>query len=57
MTELLRPYTLRELEAASSPKEKKPEPPKTHLVKIDQADLFNDQGALFGHTVQPGDLT
>jgi hypothetical protein len=46
-----------DLEAAEPAQEPKPAPAAGHRVKIDQADLFNDQGSLFGHVVQPGDLT
>ena len=56
-TDLLRTYTLKDLESAAPTEEPKPAPPAGHRVKIDQADLFNEQGSLFGHVVQPGDLT
>jgi hypothetical protein len=46
-----------DLEAAEPAQEPKPASPAGHRVKIDQADLFNDQCSLFGHVVQPGELT
>jgi len=56
MTELLTSYTRKELKAAEPEEEPKPAPSAGRRVKIDQADLLNDQGSLFGHVVQPGDL-
>ena len=57
MSDLLTSYTLKELEAAAPAEEAIPAPPAGRPVKIVQVDLFNDQGSLFGHVVQPGDLT
>ena len=57
MTDLLTTYTLKDLESAASTEEIIPPVPPARPVKIDQADLFNEQGSLFGHVVQPGDLT
>ena len=56
MTDLLTTYTIKELEAAAPKEEAPPPPPAGPRVKIVQADLFNDQGALFGHVTQPGEL-
>ena len=56
MANLLASYTLKELEAAAPAEEAKPAPLAGPRVKIVQVDLFNDQGSLFGHVVQPGDL-
>lgn len=57
MSDLLTSYTLKELEAAAPAEEPIPAPPAGPRVKIVQVDLFNDQGSLFGHVVQPVDLT
>ena len=56
MTELLTSYTLKELEAAAPAEESIPAPPTGRPLKIDQVDMFNDQGSLFGHVPQPGEL-
>lgn len=58
MPDLLTTYTRRDLEA-KQPKDEPPPPalPAGPSVKIVQVDLFNDQSSLFGHVVQPGDLT
>jgi hypothetical protein len=56
MTDLLTTYTLKDLEAAAPTEEIIPPPPAGRKIRVDQADLFNDQGALFGHVLQPGDL-
>lgn len=57
MTELLTSYTLKELEAEAPAEESIPAPPTGRPLKIDQVDMFNDQGSLFSHVVQPADLT
>jgi len=56
MTDLLTTYTLKDLEATAPAEEIIPPAPPARKIKVDQADLFNDQGALFGHVAQPGDL-
>ena len=56
MSDPLTTYTLKELDAAEPTPETAPPTPAGRKVKIDQADLFNDQGALFAHVTQPGDL-
>jgi len=56
MTELLTTYTRKDLEAAEPAEEPKHATPAGRRVKVDQSDLFNDQGSLFGHVPQPGDL-
>ncbi|MBI4291300.1 MAG: hypothetical protein HY661_07475 [Betaproteobacteria bacterium] len=53
---LLTPYTRQDLEAAEPAEELAPAVTPARRVKIDQADLFADQGALFGHVKQPGEL-
>lgn len=55
MAELLTAYTRKELEA-DEPAETGPVVLVGKRIKVDQADLFNDQGALFGHVSQPGEL-
>jgi len=56
MTDLLTTYTLKDLEAAAPVEEITPPAPTGRKITVDQADLFNDQGALFGHVTQPGEL-
>ena len=56
MSDLLTTYTLKDLEAAEPTPETAPPASAGRKVKIDQADLFSDQGALFAHVTQPGDL-
>lgn len=56
MSELLTTYTRADLEAAAPAEEIIPPAPPGRKVKVDQADLFNDQGSLFAHVRQPGEL-
>ena len=56
MTDLLTTYTLKDLEATEPVEEITPPAPTGRKITVDQADLFNEQGALFGHVTQPGDL-
>ena len=56
MTELLTTYTRKDLEAAEPVAAPDPPPAPAKRVKVVQVDMFNDQGALFGHVKQPGEL-
>ena len=46
------PYALEPEE----PQEVKPRAPAPKPVRADQANLFNEQGALFSHVRQPGEM-
>lgn len=56
MSEILKPYTIEECEVAAAAAPAQGPEPAGRPVKAVQADLFNEQGSLFGHVTQPGEL-